>query len=168
MPTKTRKVFETGHKRKFLVVIDETPEALVALQFAARVAARTGGVLTLLYVIEPGDFQHWIGVEAVRREEEADKAQALFRLARMKLEAVGCASVEHEEVLREGKKSDEIVKIIEEDEDIAIFVLGAGTEAEGPGPLVSSLAAGKGAGTFPIPIYIVPGNLASEDIVSLA
>lgn len=168
MVTKTRKVFEQGHRRKFLVVLDETPEAMVALQFAARVAHRTGGMLTLLYMIAPGDFQHWIGVEAVRREEEMDKAQALFRLARMKLEAVGCSDIALEEVVREGKKSDEIVQLIEDDEDIAIFVLGAGTDADGPGPLVSSLAAGKGAGTFPIPIYIVPGNLQSEDIVSLA
>jgi hypothetical protein len=33
---------------------------------------------------------------------------------------------------------------------------------------VSSLAAGRAAGTFPIPITIVPGNLALEDILTLA
>jgi hypothetical protein len=58
--------------------------------------------------------------------------------------------------------------MIEEDEDVAILVLGASTDPQGPGPLVSSLAAGKMAGTFPIPVTIVPGNLALDDILALA
>ena len=58
--------------------------------------------------------------------------------------------------------------LIDEDEDISILVLGAGTEAEGPGPLVSSLGAGSRAGTFPIPIYIVPGDLTREEVAALA
>ena len=33
--------------------------------------------------------------------------------------------------------SEEILKLIEEDEDIAILVLAAGTGKEGPGPLVA-------------------------------
>ena len=71
-------------------------------------------------------------------------------------------------MIREGKKSDAILKLIEEDEDIAILVLGASTNAKGPGPLVSSLAAGKLAGTFPIPIVIVPGNLTIDDLKAMA
>ena len=47
-------------------------------------------------------------------------------------------------------------------------MLGAATDAKGPGPLVSSLAAGKSAGGFPIPITIVPGNLSLDDIKALA
>ena len=73
-----------------------------------------------------------------------------------------------EEVIREGKKAEEIIKLIDEDEDIAILVLGAAADAKGPGPLVSSLAAGKVAGTFPIPITIVPGDLTLEDLRALA
>ena len=59
-------------------------------------------------------------------------------------------------------RAEEIVKLIDEDEDIGILVLAAGTGNEGPGPLVSSLA--KTAGTFPIPVAIVPGHLSDEDI----
>ena len=44
-----------------------------------------------------------------------------------------------EEVIREGKKVDEMLKQIDEDEDIAVLVLGASKEAAA-GPLVSSLA----------------------------
>jgi hypothetical protein len=60
------------------------------------------------------------------------------------------------------------VKIIEEDLDFGILAPGASTGREGPGPLVSSLAAGTKAGTFPIPVTIVPGNLTIEDIQGLA
>ena len=47
-----------------------------------------------------------------------------------------------EEVIREGKLVEAILQQIDEDEDIAVLVLGASKEATGPGPLVSSLAAG--------------------------
>ena len=47
-------------------------------------------------------------------------------------------------------------------------MLGASADSKGPGPLVSSLAAGKTAGTFPIPITIVPGDLSLDDVKSLA
>jgi hypothetical protein len=73
-----------------------------------------------------------------------------------------------EEVIREGKLVDTIKQQIEDDEDIAVLVLGASKEATGPGPLVSSLAAGVTAGRFPIPITIVPGDLNLEEIQALA
>ncbi|MGB0055607.1 MAG: universal stress protein, partial [Methyloceanibacter sp.] len=63
-PRKKRQVHAEGHKRKFLVVVDETPECESALAFAASRAMRTHGQLALLYVIEPGaEFSHWLGVE---------------------------------------------------------------------------------------------------------
>ena len=73
-----------------------------------------------------------------------------------------------EEVIREGKIVEQILKQIDEDEDIAVLVLGAAKESSGPGPLVTSLAAGAMAGSFPIPITIVPGDLGLEDIKALA
>ena len=69
-PRLKRQVFAEGHKRKFLVVVDETPECESALAFAASRAMRTQGQLALLYVIEPGaEFSHWLGVEEIAREE---------------------------------------------------------------------------------------------------
>jgi hypothetical protein len=70
-------------------------------------------------------------------------------------------------VIREGARADEIAQLIAEDEDIAVLVLAAGTENEGPGPLVTAIA-GKAAGTFPVPITIVPGNLDDDAIKALA
>ena len=45
---------------------------------------------------------------------------------------------------------------------LGILVLAAGTAKEGPGPLVTSI--GKTAGTFPIPVAIVPGHLSDEEL----
>ena len=127
---------------------------------------RAGSIL-LLYVIEP-DNQFWEGVRQVQLEEQTNKARAVFRLFRRKLNNEGYEAVPTEEVIREGKKLEEILKQIDEDEDVAVLVLGASKEAAGPGPLVSALATGATAGNFPIPITIVPGDLALEDIKALA
>ncbi len=165
---KTRRSLEEGHQRKFLVIVDESPEVETALFFAASRIQHAGGMVVLLYVIQPQDYQHWMGVKQKQLEEETNKAKALFRLLRRKLSAEGFEALATEEIIREGKVAEEIVKLIDEDQDIAILVLGAATDAKGPGPLVSSLAAGKLAGTFPIPIAIVPGNLTLEEIKMLA
>ncbi len=164
---KKRQVHAEGHKRKFLVVVDETPECESALAFAASRAQRTGGQLALLYVIEPGvDFQ-WLGVEDVAREEGHNKAKAVFRLFGRKLKTMGFEDLVPEEIVREGMKGEEITKLIEEDEDIGVLVLGASKDPSGPGPLVTNLAGGK-AGTFPVPITVVPGHLTTEEILALA
>ena len=160
-----RRANEEGHRRKFLVVIDETEECERALYFAARRAQHTGGGLTLLYVIAPGDFQHWLNVESIMREEAMEEAQTALRrygdLAR------SYADVDAELIVREGVKAEEIAKLIEEDQDIAILVLAAANSSEGPGPLVASLATGA-AGNFAIPITIVPGMLSNDEIDGLA
>jgi nucleotide-binding universal stress UspA family protein len=170
MPTtKKRRSFEAGHARKFLLVVDESQEVESALYYAASRILRSSGILVMLYVIEPQEFQHWVGVRQVQLEEETNRARALFRLLRRKLHNVGFENIPIEEIVREGNnKVDELLRLIDEDEDIAILVLGASTDAKGPGPLVSSLAGGHAAGSFPIPITIVPGNLALEDILTLA
>src|SRR4029079_15655376 len=154
-----RRVFEEGHGRKLMVIVDESPEVELALFYAAGRVAHAGGSVLLLYVIEP-DNQFWQGVRQVQLEEETNKARAIFRLFRRKLNSDGFDAVPTEEVIREGKKVDEIMKQIDEDEDIAVLVLGASKDAAGPGPLVTSLAVGPNAGMFPIPITIVPGELA--------
>jgi nucleotide-binding universal stress UspA family protein len=164
---KKRQSFAEGHKRKLLVVVDETPECESALAFAASRAQRTGGQLSLLYVIEPDvDFQ-WLAVEDVAREEGHNKAKAVFRLFGRKLKAMGFELVP-EEVVREGIKAEEITKLIEEDADVGLLVLGASKDPSGPGPLVLTLASGRPAGTFPVPITVVPGHLSIEEILALA
>lgn len=155
---------EAGHRRKFLAIIDETPECERAVAYASRRAQATNGTLVLLFVVEPGDFQHWLGVEEIMREEATGTARATLDGYASKIrESLG---IEPEMVVREGKPDDEIHGLIEEDQDIAILVLAAGNAKEGPGPLVSSIA-GKGA-AFPVPVTVVPHSLSDEEIESLA
>ncbi|MBN8993761.1 MAG: universal stress protein [Rhizobiales bacterium] len=162
---KKRRSTEEGHRRKFLVVIDDTPECTRALLYAARRAERTKGGLVLLYVIVPSEFTQWVGVENIMRAEAMEEAESsLGRFADM---VRTWSSIEPQQVIREGVRADEIVKLIEEDEDIAVLVLAAGADKEGPGPLVTALA-GKASGTFPVPITIVPGSLDEESISALA
>lgn len=165
--TKKRRVFEEGHRRKYMVIVDESPEVEAALFFAASRVAHTGGSVVLLYIIEP-DSQFWGGVRQVQVDEETNKAKALFRLFKRKLATTDLDAVTVEESIAEGKKSEQILSRIEADEDIAILVLGAATDAKGPGPLIAALVSGATAGTFPIPITIVPGDLSIEDIKALA
>lgn len=164
---KKRQIFVEGHKRKFLVVVDETPECESALAFAASRAQRTAGQLALLYVFEPGT-DIWLGVEEIAREEGHNKARAVFRLFGRKLKAMGFEDLVPEEIVREGDKAEEITNLIEEDEDIGVLVLGASKDPSGPGPLVSTLAGGRHAGMFPVPITVVPGHLSNEEILALA
>jgi nucleotide-binding universal stress UspA family protein len=162
--SKKRRSFEADHFRKFLVIVDESQEVETALYYAASRMQRSAGTLVLLYVIVPQEFQHWINVRQQQIEEETAKAKALFRLMRRKLNLAGYDNVACEEIIREGAKAEEIRKLIDEDEDIAVLVLGASADPAGPGPLVSSLAHGSSIGKFPIPITIVPGTLALEDV----
>ena len=85
---------------------------------------------------------------------------------RLRWESIPPAGITPECVIREGEVSGEILRLIEEDEDIAILVLAAAADNEGPGPLVSSL--GKTAGSFPVPIAIVPGHLTDEELDAMS
>jgi len=165
---KQRRSFEEGHSRKFLIVVDESQEVECALYYAASRVQRSSGSIIMLYVIDPGELQHWAGVRQVQLEEETTKAKALFRLFRRKLAQAGFESIETEDVIREGRVAEEVVKLIAEDEDIAILVLGSSNDAQGPGPLVASLAAGRATGGFAVPVTVVPGQLSLADIKALA
>ena len=164
MSTK-RRSFEAGHKRKYLVVIDDTDECDRAVFWAAKRAGRTKSQIVMLRVIETGDRnQQWLGVADLMKVEAEEAANKAFD--RYAERAKKIASVTPDRVIREGEPAAEIVKLIEEDADIGILVLAAGTAKEGPGPLVSNLA--KTAGTFPIPVAIVPGHLSDEDLEAMS
>jgi len=162
---KKRKSLEEGHRRKFLVVVDGTPECGRAVHFAVRRAEHSGGSVTLLTVISPADFQHWLGVENIMRAEARTEAEEMQ--ARMIKEVQIYCDLKLETLIREGDKAEEIVALIEEDEDVAILVLGASTDTTGPGPLVAMLANAASA-SFSIPVTIVPGDLSDEEIDALA
>jgi nucleotide-binding universal stress UspA family protein len=164
MPSK-RRSYEAGHKRKYLVIIDDTEECDRAVFWAAKRAGRTKSQIIMLRVIETADRnQQWLGVADIMKAEAMEAANAV--LDKFAARAKKIAHSAPDRVIREGNTPAEIVKLIEEDADIGILVLAAGTGKEGPGPLISNLA--KTAGAFPIPVAIVPGHLNDEDLEAMA
>lgn len=156
-----RRSYEKGHRRKYLVVIDDTEECDRAVYWAARRAGRTKSAVVMLRVIEPGDRnQQWLGVADLMQAEQMEAAKKLLDKYAARAEKI--APVKVDRVIREGVPSEQILKLIDEDADIGILVLAAGLSADDPGPLVSNI--GKSAGTFPIPLAIVPGHMSDEDI----
>jgi nucleotide-binding universal stress UspA family protein len=159
-----RSIRDEGHRRKFLAIVDATPECERAVAYAAQRARSTSGALLLLYVIQSEDFGQWLGVGDIMRAEAQDAARnALDMRAAQARDKAGIVA---ETLIREGRPQDAIRSLIEEDRDIAILVLAAGNGKEGPGPLVQSITAG--AGGFAIPVTVVPFGLTDEEIDLLA
>ncbi len=151
--------------RVFLVVVDDTEEWHAALHFVCRRALHTGGRVALLHVIEPAEFQHWMSVEEVMREERRQEAEQLLqKVAKQVNEETGTMPELH---VREGSRQEELFKLLEEQPSISILVLGASTSSEGPGPLIQYLTT-KAMGRLRIPITILPGGLKDEEIDRIA
>ncbi|MEO0666426.1 MAG: universal stress protein [Pseudomonadota bacterium] len=149
--------------RKFLVVLDDSRECLNAMRFAAMRAAHTGGGVAILSIIPPDEFNHWIGVGNVMREEARERIHAHFEVfAKWMRDKQG---IDPELVIREGQPMDEIMAHVLEDPEIGVLVLGAGTDKKGPGPLVTQLS--RTAGNLPIPVTIVPGDLSKEKLEAI-
>ncbi|MEM1077327.1 MAG: universal stress protein [Pseudomonadota bacterium] len=150
--------------RKFLVVLDDSRECLNAMRFAAMRAASTGGGVQILSVIPPDEFNHWIGVGEVMREESRERIVAHFEVFAKWMRDK--QSIDPELVIREGEPVDEILGQITTDREIGVLVLGAGTDRKGPGPLVSALV--KSSGTLPVPLTIVPGELSKDQLEAVS
>ncbi|HLS18203.1 MAG TPA: universal stress protein [Paracoccaceae bacterium] len=146
--------------RKWLVIVDDTPECMNAMRYAARRAQKTGGGIVLLYVILPDELQHWAGVAELMHQEARDNAEE--RLGELATELQTLSGVMPEFVIREGKPAEEALTLIREEPEIGVLVLG-GAEGETPGPLVTQLVV-KGGGKMPIPVTVVPGGMSLERI----
>jgi nucleotide-binding universal stress UspA family protein len=147
--------------RIFLVVVDDSEEMRVALRYAALRARATGGRTALLYVIEPSDLQQWMAVESLMREERRQEAEQLLRkLSQQVVELSGSPPIVH---IREGRRRDELLALLNEDPSISILVLASSPDSEGPGPLITALT-GKLAAKLRVPVTIVPGGLSDEQI----
>ncbi|MFP1643907.1 universal stress protein [Pontitalea aquivivens] len=149
--------------RKFLVVLDDTRECLNAMRFAAMRAAHTGGGVTILSVIPPEEFQHWIGVAEIMRAEARERIEAHFEVfAKWMRDKQG---VDPDLIIREGEPVTEILDVIRANPEIGVLVLGAGIDKSGPGPLVTQLS--RNSGNLPCPVTIVPGEMSKERLEAI-
>jgi nucleotide-binding universal stress UspA family protein len=133
------------------------------MRFAAMRAANTKGGVEILAIIPPEEFNHWIGVGDIMREEQRDRIEAHFEVfAKWMRDKHG---IDPELVIREGEPVAEIMAQVSEDDQIGVLVLGAGSDKKGPGPRVTQLT--KNAGSLPMPITIVPGDLSKERLEAI-
>jgi nucleotide-binding universal stress UspA family protein len=160
-----RRSYESGHRPKYLIVIDGTEECDRAIYFAAKRAARVGAGLAMLTIMDDAEHHHWLGVGDIMKAEAEDAAKAMLEKAASRARML--AGIESEQIVRSGPPTEAIRTLINEDQDIIFLALAASTSTDGPGPLVS-MVAGKSAGNFPIPVVIVPGDLTDEQIDALA
>lgn len=144
--------------RKFLVVLDDTRECLNAIRYAALRAAATGGSVQVLAVIPADEIQHGMGVADVMRAEAQERLEAHYQVFAKWMRDK--AALEPELVIREGEPGAELVAQITADPEIGVVVLGASTETQGPGPLVTRLL--RDVASLPCPLTIVPGDISSE------
>ncbi len=154
---------DLGYNRKFLVLIDESPECDRAVIFAAHRVKRTGGTLVLLSVIDSEDFDQFIGVAETMRAEARREAERTLdsRIARIR----DIGQVRTETVIREGRPAEAIEQLVADDPGIAILVLAAGQSEKGPGPLVTHFAAHN---RLHVLVTIVPGAMTNDEIVAVA
>jgi nucleotide-binding universal stress UspA family protein len=150
--------------RTFLVVLDDSPECLNAMRYAAIRAAKTGGGVELLGIVEPEAEQQWIGVGDLMRAEAREKIEAHFQIFRDRMEKN--EGVVPTLAIREGEKVTEVLEHIRANREIGVLVLGAGTKGDGPGPLVAELV-GRRGGQMQVPITVVPGSMSKEDLIAV-
>lgn len=150
--------------RKFLVVLDDSRECLNAMRFASMRAARTGGGVEVLAIIPPEEFNHWIGVGEIMREEARERIHAHFEVFAKWMRDK--QDIDPELVIREGEPVKEILQQIDADTEIGVLVLGASAEKGGPGPIVTALS--RSFGSLPVPLTIVPGELSKDRLDAIS
>ena len=149
--------------RKFLVVLDDSRECLNAMRFAAMRAAKSGGGVEVLAIIPPEEFNHWIGIGDIMREEARERIEVHFEVfAKWMRDRQG---IDPELVIREGEAVTEILAQVDEDPEVGVLVLGAGSGKGGPGPLVTQMT--KSSATLPIPLTMVPGEMSKERLEAI-
>ena len=151
-------------KRTYLVVVDDSEEARVALRFAARRASKTGGRVEVLGIVEPQDFVQFGGVQAAIEEEQRLRIQGVVSSAIGEL--LDESGVEANIIVQQGDPVRTVRDYLGEREDVAALVLGAAPSGN-PGLLVVHFT-GNDAGKLPCPVMIIPGSLSDERLEQLS
>ena len=151
-------------KRTYLVVVDDSAESRVALRFAARRAAKTGGRVEVLGIDEPQDFVQFGGVQNAIEEEQRLRIEGVVSGAVG--EILDECGMDASIIMRSGEVVRTVREYLEGRDEVAALVLGAAPSGN-PGPLVANFA-GNDAGLLPCPVMIIPGSLSDERLEQLS
>lgn len=141
--------------RIYLVIMDETDEASVALRFAARRASVTGGQVHILAIVPRFEFVAFGGVQATIEQEARDRAEVFVTSAAGHLASE--SGVMPVISVKQGDGIKVVGDYLSEHPEVSALVLGAAATGA-PGPLVSHFSS-TGIGALSCPLYIVPGGL---------
>jgi hypothetical protein len=148
----------------YLLVVDETHEFEIALEYAAKLAQANGAKIALLLMMDEDDFQHWGNIAERMQQEHRQQAEAvMWKAARRVNELTAMLPALY---IEQGRTQQAITDVIDKDHNITKLILGGGTQSKSPGPLVAYFT-GKGLPNLRVPVTIVPGNLAADDIGAL-
>jgi nucleotide-binding universal stress UspA family protein len=151
-------------KRTYLVVVDDSAEARVALRFAARRASKTGGRVEVLGIVEPQDFVQFGGVQAAIEQEQRLRIEGVVSSAIG--EILDEAGLEANVIVQQGEVVRSVRDYLEGRDEVAALVLGAAPSGS-PGPLVAHFT-GNDAGALPCPVMIIPGSLSEARLEQLS
>jgi len=155
---------ESEAKRTYLVVVDDSAESRVALRFAARRAAKTGGKIEVLGIVEPQDFVQFGGVQAAIEEEQRLRIEGVVSAAIG--EILDESGMDANIILRSGEAVRTVRDYLEGRDEVAALVLGAAPSGN-PGALVANFS-GNDAGQLPCPVMIIPGSLSDDRLEQLS
>lgn len=149
--------------RKFLVLLDDSHECLNAMRFAAMRAANSDGGVVILSVIPPEDIQHGFGVAEVMRAEARERIEAHYEVFAKWMRSR--PKVEPELIIREGDAAEELVRIVSEDPQIGIVVLGLAGGKSPQNTVLTRLL--RDVSALPCPITLVPGDMSKERLEAI-
>lgn len=147
---------------KFIVCVDDSSAAQVALRFACKKAAKRGGHVEILHVIPPSDMQNMFGALEKAREEQRSEAEKL--MATLSQAAFEYSGITPTVQVRQGNPGEEILNAVLEDQGVDMIMLGISPESTPEGRrLIQWLSATLGDKLL-VPLLLVPGNLTDLQI----
>jgi hypothetical protein len=130
-------------------------------RYAALRAAKSGGRVALLRVVEPVEQAEWAGIGALMAQERLEEAESMLAgLAAQVKEITGGLPML---ITREGKTADQLLALLAEDPRISILVLATAADSKGPGPLIQALT-GRLASKMTVPMTVVPGTMSDAEL----
>ena len=149
--------------RKFLVLLDDSHECLNAMRFAAMRAANSDGGVVILSVIPPEDIQHGFGVAELMRAEARERIEAHYEVFAKWMRSR--PKVEPELIIREGDPAEGLVRIVAEDPQIGIVVLGLAGGKSPQNAVLTRLL--RDVSALPCPVTLVPGDMSKERLEAI-
>jgi len=145
----------------FLVCVNAEKYSEVALHYAAVEAKKHKGMVTILHVIEPIDYQTLGSIAAKMRQETLDDAENL--LNKLAAKVVVWSGITPVFMVKEGLIENEIIATVEQEKGISAIVMGVASDSSVKSKIIPPVVSALGS-KLKMPMIIVPGNMTNKQI----